>query len=320
MVSPGSSPVTPLSSDVAPRVGRIGAIDVTRGLAILGMVAFHLDWDLAYLGFVRTSPAGSPAWMILGHTVAALFLCLSGVGLTLARPLGRARALRRIGVIAAAALAVTSATLWLFPQDAITFGILHCIVVTNLVALALLDTPTWLLAGVGAASAAAPWILTTGYTEGPWWWWLGLSRTLPRTLDYRPVLPWLGPVLLGAALARFVPHRRFAAPRSRVSRALAFAGRHSLPIYLVHQPVLLGLLVGVAAIAPPSRSDIAGACKDQCVATGAGLAGCEAACTCAASRLSGSSAAGPAPQIPNQSEIEAVSRACVSAPAATPQH
>ena len=136
------SATTGLPTDAAPGSGRIAWIDTTRGLAIAGMVAFHLDWDLAYLGFVATSPAASPAWMFFGNTVAATFLCLSGVGLALARPLGRVRALRRIGIIAGAALTVTLSTLWLFPEDAITFGILHCIVVTNLVALVLRDAPT----------------------------------------------------------------------------------------------------------------------------------------------------------------------------------
>ena len=310
----GAPPLAPVGP--APPARRIAALDAVRGLAILGMVAFHLDWDLADLGFIATSPAGSPAWTAFGHAVAATFLLLSGMGLVLGRARGLGHALRRIGRIAACAVVVTAATWWLFPAQAITFGILHCIAATNLIALAILDAPIGLILAAAGASLAAPLVMTTGATEGPPWWWLGISRSLPNTLDYRPVLPWLGVVLLGLVLARISPdrlRRRAGSPRLG---GLAFAGRHSLVIYLLHQPLLYGLLSGLAILAPPDRTaGFLASCQTQCVTAGAGPEGCRVACACVSAKLPVDAATNSFKQ-----RLDRLSRACLSqsAPAADP--
>ena len=280
---------TPGRPDVRSPQPRLPIIDVARGLALCGMVLFHLDWDLAYLQWIDISPASSPGWTMFGHAVAGTFLFLSGAGLALAHSLPRSLALRRLAVIAGVALVITAVTRWIFPQDYIFFGILHCIAVTNLIALAFLRAPLWAVAASAALAGAAPWLLSSAGFDGPWWWWLGLSRALPRTLDYRPVLPWLGLVLLGVGLGRFLPARPVWRIRTRLPRALAWAGRRSLPIYLVHQPLLLGLLLVATLARPPTvlttAAEFSRQCRTQCVAAGAGLEGCRAACECMYGRL-----------------------------------
>ena len=47
--------------DELTRPGRIDLLDGARGLAVLGMVVFHLDWDLAHFGYVRMPPTASSA-------------------------------------------------------------------------------------------------------------------------------------------------------------------------------------------------------------------------------------------------------------------
>ena len=70
--------------------------------------------------------------------------------------------------------------------------------------------------------------------------------------DYVPLFPWAGFTLAGVGLAGLVASRLDAArawrPRTAVGRALVFAGRHSLVIYLTHQIVLLGILGGLAQL------------------------------------------------------------------------
>ena len=277
--------------DETARPGRIDLLDAARGLAILGMVVFHLDWDLAHFGYVRTPPTASIAWTAFGHAVAAGFLLLSGVGLVLARGRGSRHALGRIARIAGCAAALTIATAWLFPEEAVTFGILHCIAATNLIALAVLRAPLGLvLAGAGAA-VVAPVLLTTGATEGPPWWWLGISSTVPRTLDYRPLLPWLGLVLFGVAMGRLLPLSSLPNLSGRW-RSLTFAGRHSLIVYLVHQPILFGLLWLVSPAPTQDIDAFVPACQAECQAAGAGAEGCRAACLCAAQHLADAPANG----------------------------
>ena len=286
----GASPLTVFRADPPTRPpytpkGRRTALDRARGLAVLGMALFHLDWDLAYFGWT-SDPQSSLPWRIFGHLVAGTFLFLSGIGLVLAAPKGGGAALRRLAVIAAAALAVTLATLALFPDEAIVFGILHCLVVTNALALTLRRAPSGTVALGALLALVAP--LAWPRFEGIAWWWTGLSAAAPRTLDYRPVFPALGLVLGGVLTGRLAVYRRLPTAASPAPKALAWIGRHSLPIYLAHQPVLFGLALAVSFVLPPQRAELTtgfvSACRAECVATGANASLCETACGCAAAR------------------------------------
>ena len=276
--------------------GRIAAVDVARGLALVGMGAYHLTWDLAHFGFVAPSVPFSPAMRLLSHAVAGSFLALVGVSFALAHPSGLRRAafLRRLAVVAAAALLVTVASEFLAPDEPITFGILHCIAAASLLAALFIAAPAWASLAAGALALAAPLMVTSKQLDAPALIWLGLGTVAPPTLDWRPLFPWAGVVLLGLALARALPPRVFAAawarwrPQALAGRAIAFAGRHSLAIYLVHQPILFGLLFAIAGLtgvaARQERSSYIAYCRPACVENGGGLDLCAKACACVAER------------------------------------
>jgi uncharacterized membrane protein len=83
---------------------------------------------------------------------------------------------------------------------------------------------------------------------------------------------------------------------SAPSRAIGFAGRHSLPIYLLHQPILIGLLWVLTAWGPlalkPDRSAFLGSCQHACVAKGRAEAECETGCGCVADAVDATGNAG----------------------------
>jgi uncharacterized membrane protein len=277
-------------------LGRIAAVDVARGLALVGMVAYHLTWDLAHFGFVSASLPFTSGMRALSHGVASVFLALVGVSLALAHSHGlRASAFaRRLAIVAGAALLVTVASLFVDRDEPIYFGILHCIAVASLVAAPFVGAPVWAALAAGALALAAPLAVSSESFNSPALIWLGLGTVAPSTLDWRPLLPWAGVVLIGLALARLALPRfvrsRLAPwrPAGIAGRALGFAGRHSLAIYLTHQPILFAALFALASLtgqaARQERSLYLAGCRPACVEGGGELDLCAKACLCVADR------------------------------------
>ena len=146
--------------------------------------------------------------------------------------------------ISLAAAAVSVASYALFPQSPIFFGILHCIALSSLIALPLIGAPWPLTLTLGVVALAAPAALSSAYFDTPPLWWTGLSSLEPASNDYRPLFPWLGFLLIGLAAGRISQTKNLwpsagDAPKNAFARALGFGGRHSLVVYLVHQPIFL---------------------------------------------------------------------------------
>jgi uncharacterized membrane protein len=274
--------------------GRVEAVDLARGLALLGMGLYHLSWDLADFRLASPMLPFTSPMRLLSHAVASAFLALVGVSLALAHRNGlNARAFwRRLAIVAGAAALVTVGSLFFAPGEAITFGILHCIAAASLAALPFVLAPAWTSLAIGAAAIAAPFLIRSTLFDPAWLLWLGLGERLPNTLDWRPFLPWAGVVLLGLGLARLPGAiERLTAPGrwragSAPARAICLAGRHSLPIYLVHQPILIGLLAALTAWGPlaprADRGAFLAACERACVAEGRAAADCDTGCRCVA--------------------------------------
>jgi uncharacterized membrane protein len=274
--------------------GRIAAIDLARGLALLGMGVYHLSWDLAYFGFAPPNFPYSPGMRVFSHFVACAFLGLVGVSLAIAHRDGPrwGAFLWRLAIVAGAAALVSVATLLIAPDETIWFGILHCILAASLLAAPLLRAPAWVALVTGGLALAAPRVLASPAFNPPALVWLGLGTVDPSTLDWRPLLPWAGVTLIGFGLARLALPRLLASKLAGwrpgpPSRAVAFAGRHSLAIYLVHQPILFGLLfVGAQLSGEAARHDrerYIAACRPACVEGGGDIEACAKACECVAS-------------------------------------
>jgi uncharacterized membrane protein len=276
------------------RAGRIDAVDCARGLALVGMAIYHLSWDLADFRLAPPMLPFTPQMRLLSHIVASAFLLLVGVSLALAHRKGlNVRAFwRRLAIVAGAAALVTVGSFVFAPSEPITFGILHCIALASLLAGPFVGAPAWASLAIGLAAIVAPFFIRSTLFDPPWLLWLGLGEALPNTLDWRPLLPWAGGVFLGLAAARPPgvieglkrPDRWRA--RWAPARWLCFAGRHSLPIYLIHQPILIGLLAALTAWGPlaprADRSAFLASCQRACVAKGRPDAECETGCRCVA--------------------------------------
>jgi len=256
------------------------------------MAIYHTAWDLSELRLIETDVTAVPAWAFFARAIVASFLILVGIGLVLAHGAGfRARAfLRRLGWIALAAGAITAVTAIAFPASYIFFGILHAIALSSLLALPFLRAPAALTGAVALFVMAAPFAIAGPAFDTPKLAFLGLGTRLPVTNDFVPVFPWTGFVLAGVAAAPVA--RRILGGQARsggFARGLAWVGRHSLAIYLLHQPIIFGTLSGVAALAGPSEAAVAAPYMRRCTATcevaGQPAALCRASCACTIDRL-----------------------------------
>jgi uncharacterized membrane protein len=276
---------------------RWDAIDIARGIAIVAMVVYHFSWDLSFLKLIGTNILEVPAWRWFARSIAASFLFLAGIGLVLAHARGfhPGAYLRRLAKIGGAALAVTVASYFAFPQSYIFFGILHCIALASILALPFLRLHPALALVVAAFVLAAPLLFVSPALDAPWLDWLGLGAMDPATNDYVPVFPWFGFVLIGVAVGKGMIAREgamgFARWRGRdlVSRSLRWAGRKSLPIYLIHQLVLLAILYGVLQITGPNPAAEARSFTAECEASCRQQNGqpglCQRTCSCIVDNL-----------------------------------
>ena len=224
---------------------RVVAVDALRGLAIVAMVAYHVAFDLALFRLVRFDFERDPFWTVARAAIVTTFMALVGISLVLAhrQRVTPARRWRRIAVIAACALAVSAASYAMFPRTWISFGILHAIAFASVIAWPLAARPRLAL-GAGIAVIAAGVAIAHPAFDAPGLRWIGFATRPPATEDYVPLFPWLGVTLVGIALGDALDRRGFRpiALLARVPAALRWMGRHSLAIYMVHQPLLIGAL------------------------------------------------------------------------------
>lgn len=279
-------------------MGRLPAVDVLRGLAVVAMVIYHTSWDLSELRLIETDIVASPGWRIFARAIASSFLVLVGTGLVLAHRDGVRRRpfVRRLAVVAGAALAVTVATVFVFPDSYIFFGILHNVAVSSLVALPFVGAPIPLTVAAALVVLTAPLWPVPALFDAPVLAFLGLGTRIPLTNDWVPIFPWSGFVLLGVAAMRLAGPMLLRRPRASpmpnpLGRPVAWLGRHSLIIYLAHQPLIFGALAGFVQVFGPNPAAVAAPflrnCAASCRAADQPEAICRATCACTVAELKG---------------------------------
>ena len=225
-------------------VARIVAIDNLRGLAVIAMVAYHFCFDLRYFRLTQWDFYHDPFWLHARTAILSSFLIIAGMSLVLAnRRDDGANCWRHVGIIAACAMAVSAASYALFPQSWIWFGVLHALAVSLVLARPLVQRPTLALV-VGIAVIAAGNLFAHPTFDNRAIGWIGFMTAKPRTEDYVPLFPWAGVLLVGIAAGHALLRNEFRSISlaGKLPRWMGWLGRHSLTVYLVHQPMLLGAL------------------------------------------------------------------------------
>ncbi|MDK2888131.1 MAG: hypothetical protein PWP72_1009 [Thermoanaerobacter sp.] len=241
MPATGAGPVT-LKIKEKTTSNRIWEIDLFRGVAILLMVTFHFLYDLAEFFHL---PLDYQQGLIYytGKGAAILFILIAGIS-----SLFTASNLRRGVKVFLWGFVIYLVVETVLPGSNIIFGILQFLGTCILLAPLFMGLPSPVLTVLGALILLAGRYTGTLTWPHNWLAWLGLVREDFFSVDYYPLLPWFGVFLWGMALGQmFYPSKRSLFPHSPLpfhplGRSLLFLGRHSLTIYLVHQPVILLLL------------------------------------------------------------------------------
>lgn len=284
-----------LTVAATPESPRFAFVDVARGVALLAMFIYHFAYDLSFLGLIETDIVAEPEWRIFARCIAGSFLIIVGFSLVLAtrKGLNRPAYLKRLAMVAGAAALVSLATWFALPGNFIYFGILHQVAVGSVLALPFLGLPIIVVALSAVVAFALPSFVAHPLLDAPWLSWLGFSHAPIHSADFVPVFPWFGCVLTGIVLARLLLPRLSGTalaswrPANPLARIVAGGGRHSLLVYLVHQPVFIAMLTLVTLIAPPptpGERAFRSECQRSC---GPDIPEqlCRAVCACTVDRL-----------------------------------
>ena len=241
--------------------GRYALLDELRGLDLVSMMLYHACWDLVFLFDVNMRwYAGTPG-RLWQQTICWVFILLSGFS----APFGRYM-LRRGTVVFGAGAVVTLATLVFMPEGRVIFGVLTFLGTAMLLTGVLEPLLKKVMPAVGLAVSAV--LFAVCYPVGLGWVGLGgWKLMLPQSLyanyftaffgfypdwfysaDYFGLLPWLFLFWAGYYLHKAVGRRRMEPLRRPVCPALGWMGRHSLLLYLLHQPVIYGVLSAAAVL------------------------------------------------------------------------
>ena len=243
---------------------RFDTVDALRGLAIVWMTVFHFCFDLNQFGYIKQNFYTDLAWTYQRAAIVTLFVFCAGLGQAIALHQGQTieRFWRRWAQVAGCALLVTAGSYWMYPKSFIYFGVLHgmalMLIVCRLTSGLRLFSPRWLWLW-GAVAIAIPLVAASAHNH----WasidflnekafnWLGLISKKPITEDYVPLLPWLGVMWWGMAAGQVLLARwpgLLAQPLPKALSPAAWLGRWSLSWYMLHQPVMIGVLMGLAAL------------------------------------------------------------------------
>lgn len=219
---------------------RIALLDGWRGSAVLLMIIWHFCWDLTLFGVFPQKVMYGTFAVTVRYIIVFSFVLLSGISCCLSH-----NNLAR-GIQALACAGVITLVTWL-AGDPAWFGILHllgcCILLYAAAEKAIKKIPVNLGVGVGLALFSVCLLIHERvYVSTPGLWIFGLRTVTFSSSDYYPLIPWMFLFLAGAIAGEKILHTEGKWREIEPPRFLCRVGRYALPVYLIHQPVLLAII------------------------------------------------------------------------------
>lgn len=237
---------------------RYHLLDTVRGVCLISMAAYHGMYDLVDIFRLPAPWYNDWPGYLWQQSICWTFIFLSGMCWRLSH-----RHLKRGLLLVGCAWVITAATWLIMPSQLILYGVLNLLGLSALLMIPLDKLFRKLPAWTGFFGALALFFLTRNVPRGS----LGFESLalcpLPQVLystdvtavlgfhspefystDYFPLVPWFFLYCAGYFLWGILTQSRQAKEfLSLGARPLSFLGRHSLVIYLVHQPALMGIFL-----------------------------------------------------------------------------
>ena len=234
---------------------RCALLDTIRGVTVINMVLFHGIWDLVYIFGVNWDWYYGYGAYIWQQCICCTFITLSGFCAGMGK-----HTLKRGAIVFLLGLAVTLVTMVFMPEDLILFGVLTLIGSSMLIvgackpylkkipAVAGLLVSYGLFAFTRHADEKYLGIFTKPLFRLPDWLYqnyltayLGFPQRGFHSTDYFALIPWVFLFLTGFYLYQLMGEKVLSI-RWKGIAPLNWIGRHALEIYVVHQPVIYGVL------------------------------------------------------------------------------
>ena len=231
---------------------RVFLLDITRGICVLAMIAYHFCWDLGFFGFIDPRLITQGFGLFIAQFIGLSFITIAGISsriLSLSDNFKK-KFLKRFFKLVFISAVISTATFLLNRNSFIFFGILHFLSLCSLVSLILIYIKSsfhlfliFLCAAIISISGITfnlPFMLS----------WLGFNREIPTTNDFYPLFPWITFYFFGFWFGKIIYEKLskkengFSMPIDGINMLLKFfeyMGQKALIIYILHQPILFSL-------------------------------------------------------------------------------
>lgn len=236
---------------------RVYFIDELRGVLIIYVVIYHLLYDIGLFSPTVESWLFSDTIQMIRICCTGALIFISGISCLYSHS-NFQRGIKTLGI----GMVITLFTYLLAPQEIILFGIMHffgvSMIIYALCERILKRIPT--LIGILISGFLFLILFRIYYSEislfgfvlaqfpetfrlHPFLFFLGIFPNSVYSADYYPLFPWIFLFLCGSFTGRIIKEKK--APSlfyKKHSNFLTLAGQHTMIIYLIHQPVLYGLV------------------------------------------------------------------------------
>ena len=237
-------------------VNRSQLIDGLRAIAVLAMIVYHFAWDLGFFNIVDPFIVNSGLWKTFAVSIGSSFLFLSGISFWLSSYSGInfKKFFKRFLILISAALLVSLGTYQADPNTFVFFGILHLLSACTLLGLLIYKMPSILIILIGLSIIVFEPYLISDFYEPKYLAWTGLFSGSTGSVDFYGFIPWSSAYIFGLGFSKiifkikgegiWITNFLFLNTTKNLMfiKTFFWMGRNSLLIYLIHQPILMGII------------------------------------------------------------------------------